>query len=133
MLFFVERLDGLAFVEQCTRRFGARAVDDDLRWKTDDATVWARDVSEVLAGGFVVTERVTKCLEATPQSAILLEVGDEPGSGHLGFLVIAALLGRWSGCATTAGDAVVLSSRTLTETSSSELALRQFCERGGHG
>ncbi len=130
-LFFVEKVDEEVFVNHCTHRLGARAVNGDHRdlwWMGDGRTVWARNVGETLAGRITVPQHVAAHLGAAPQSGILLEVGEPPGSGDLCFLVAVALLGRWGGCMTVPGDTAVLTSQDLTDTARSELRVRHFCQ-----
>jgi hypothetical protein len=135
VLFFVEKLNEGAFLSYCTATLCASIVEGDhcdLRWRGEDATVWARDVRGTLSGDFVVPQDVTKCLGVAPQSAIVLELGEHPSSGYAGFLVAVALLRQWTGCVTTPGDPAVFSSESLKDPLKEDLALRSLFGRGSH-
>ena len=129
-LFFVERVDDVVFLNYCARELHASIVEGDLRWRGEEALVWARDVRQTLGGDFVVPREVSLCLGAAPRSAIALEIGQHPSSAYAHLLVATALLHKWAGCITKPGDPGVLSSESLKD---DELVRRFFAGHGSRG
>jgi hypothetical protein len=135
-VFFTDRIDEREFFDHCTIKLCASIVEGDsraLRWRGEAATVWAHEVCATLAGDFSVPEDVTTCLGATPQSAIVLELGEHPSSDHAGILVAMALMRQWIGCSRAATDPAVLSSNDLTDILGDEQALRSLFGGGSAG
>lgn len=133
-MLFVEKVDEGAFLDYCTVKLCASIVEGDhcdLRWRGEDATVWARDVRGTLAGDFLVPQEVTKCLGVATKSAVVLEMGEHPSSEYIGFLVALALLRRWSGCIAVPEDLLMLSSTELTDTFGNHRPLRSISGGGG--